>query len=274
MFTVKMIMRRGRRAEEGFSLIELLVVIAIIGILAALLLPSLSYGRFKARVTSCTNNYRQLAIAAAMYAGDDSKGGLPSFELPTESSQLVGFHNLYPWIIGLPMLKAMQTHGIAQPQMWFCPVRNKWQGASETFQARFGKSIATIDDLSKFFTDIQKSKYGFVDLNWWVPRPLEGSQTLTYPDASLLTTRLKEPWPSRMHDLTISTRPIVSDWIVGSKSETSGDSFSTASGAHVFADGIRSANSGYADGHVVTHSAKNMRWELQITDSLNSYIFY
>src|SRR5437016_11396449 len=104
-----MIMTRNRRVEKGFTLIELLVVIAILGILAALLIPAVSYGKFKARVTTCTNNYRQLALAAAMYAGDDSKGGLPSFELPTESTQLVGFHNLYPWNIGLPMLMAMET---------------------------------------------------------------------------------------------------------------------------------------------------------------------
>src|SRR5438093_5601683 len=179
-------MKRNPRVEKGFSLIELLVVIGVIGILAGLLIPAVSYAKFKARVTTCTNNYRQLALAAVMYSGDDSMGRLPSFELPTESTQLKGFHNLYPWIIGLPMLKAMQTHGIAQPQMWFCPLRDRWQGASTSFQAKFGKSMATIDDYSKFFTDIQKSKYAFPDLNWWVPRHLEGDPTLTYPDASLL----------------------------------------------------------------------------------------
>ncbi len=82
-----MIRTRNRRVEKGFTLIELLVVIAILGILAALLIPAVSYGKSKARGITCTNNYRQLALAAAMYAGDDSKGRLPSFELPTESSQ-------------------------------------------------------------------------------------------------------------------------------------------------------------------------------------------
>src|SRR6266700_6726507 len=113
-----MIRTRNRRVEKGFTLIELLVVIAILGILAALLIPAVSYGKSKARGITCTNNYRQLALAALMYAGDDSKERLPSFELPTESSQLLNFHNLYPWLIGLPMLKAMETHGIAQPPIW------------------------------------------------------------------------------------------------------------------------------------------------------------
>ena len=80
-------MARNRHVEKGFTLIELLVVIAIVGILAGLLIPAVLFGKFKGRVTTCTNNYRQLALAAAMYAGDDSKGRLPSFELPTESSQ-------------------------------------------------------------------------------------------------------------------------------------------------------------------------------------------
>ena len=48
-----------------------------------------------------------------------------------------------------------------------------------------------------------------------------------------------------MDDLTISTRPIVSDWITGSK-DTSEDSFTSASGAHAFAGKIRNANSGYS----------------------------
>ena len=130
-----------------------------------------------------------------------------------------------------------------------------------------------IDACSPSYTDTRTSNYVAVDLNWWVPRRLEGSLTLTDPDVSLLSTRLKTPWPSQMDDLTISTRPIISDWTVGSK-DTRGDFFTKASGAHAFGDRIRNANSGYADGHVVTHSARSMKWEMQLTDGENSYIFY
>ena len=131
--------------------------------------------------------------------------------------------------------------------------------------------MATIDDFAKYFTDIQHTKYAFVDLNWWVPRRLEGAPMLTYPDPSLLPTRLKTPWPSKMDDLTISTRPIVSDWMTGSK-DSSGGWFPSEIGAHVFAGRIRSANCGYADGHVETHSAGSIEWELKLTDG--NYIFY
>jgi prepilin-type N-terminal cleavage/methylation domain-containing protein len=259
---------KKRHLENAFTLVELLVVIAVVGVLAGLLLPAVAYGKFKARVTTCTNNHRQLALAAALYAGDDPKGRLPSFELPSESAKVV-----YPWTIGLPMLKAMELHGIAQPQTWFCPLRDRWQNWTTTFRWKFGRPMATIDDFTRFFTDTQQTRYGFLDLNWWVRRPLEGSPTLTYPDPSLLPTRSKEPWPSRMDDITISTRPILSDWITGEKSGAS-DSFERASGAHAYAGKIRNINSGFADGHVVTRSGTDMKWELRLTDSGNSYIFY
>jgi prepilin-type N-terminal cleavage/methylation domain-containing protein/prepilin-type processing-associated H-X9-DG protein len=97
-------------APNAFTLTELLVVIAIIGVLAALLLSSLSAAKSYSRSAACINHLRQMGIALKMYVDDhnstfpfylgstgpsygDAKGG-PASDLVYWSSKLFPYYPL------------------------------------------------------------------------------------------------------------------------------------------------------------------------------------
>ena len=88
--------------SNAFTLLELLVVIAVIGILAALLLPTLSRAKDEAGRAACVSNLRQINLAIHLYA-EDFSDSLPVLPDPNPYPNGVGayYKQLVKGYVGL-----------------------------------------------------------------------------------------------------------------------------------------------------------------------------
>jgi prepilin-type N-terminal cleavage/methylation domain len=59
------------RRCTGFSLVEIVVVIAIVGVLTAILIPTLLAAKGQAKATTCVSNLHQLGLSVQMYEQDN-----------------------------------------------------------------------------------------------------------------------------------------------------------------------------------------------------------
>ena len=103
--------------KRGFTLIELLVVIAIIAVLVSLLLPAVQQAREAARRSQCTNNLKQLALAAMTY--ESSYGCIPggsysgtTFNPPnTYPENFSCFVRMLPFMDQVPLYNQVNFNG-------------------------------------------------------------------------------------------------------------------------------------------------------------------
>ncbi|MDX2066392.1 MAG: prepilin-type N-terminal cleavage/methylation domain-containing protein [Fimbriimonadaceae bacterium] len=79
---------------RAFTLIELLVVIAIIAILAAILFPVFAQAKAAAKKSQDLSNFRQLATAIVLYAGDNDDVSLSA----DHEAGVDWYESLYPYV--------------------------------------------------------------------------------------------------------------------------------------------------------------------------------
>jgi hypothetical protein len=252
--------------------VELLVTIAIIAVLAGLLLAGVTYGKFRGRVTQCSNNMRQIAIACQLYAADGQKGYLPSYMLPTASSRLVQYREIDPWFVAFEMITNLEKYGVS-PSLWYCPTRGGWNGINGFYEWKAGKRIETGADLVNYFHLVNAPTAG-IDMFWWVPRRLEGLEA-RYPDPELIQSRSSQPWPTMIEDPAAAAQPIASDWLMGGW-DAEKKVITSASGGHSLGpkgSKVRSNNAVFTDAHVETRPFSKVQWQALSGDGKNAYLY-
>ncbi len=121
------------RTNQGFTLVELLVVIVIIGVLASMLLPSITFLKEKANRLACANNLKEIHKLCLAYAKDNDDL-LP----PCDSPKANG-----PVLLDEQMNLLIRKNYTRNTKVFHCPSRNSATDLSKEFQYDYNPYITT-----------------------------------------------------------------------------------------------------------------------------------
>jgi prepilin-type processing-associated H-X9-DG protein len=227
---------------------------------------------------------------ANVYAGDNTRGDLPSFPVKGAGGN--------PPDVSSNFLSKLEPYGMTVP-MYFCPVRSSdWQVANHQFkygmppllpaQHRFMRDYSIVD-LNKW-VNLGRSFGGYAKLihNWWVPRVTDltpvssalavgGGSLYPWPVPGFVPNGAL-PWPQRITDDSASLQPIISDYAEAFPATHDISLVPPAAAGqlgwgHFYGGSLKSINVGFADGHVVSHNRSSIQWRYDGNGGQESYFY-
>ncbi len=191
--------------RRAFTLIELLTVIAIIGILAALVIPTVGRVRESARAAQCASNLRQINLAVKLYI-EDNKGFMPASARPLLPGEKgTGTMVLWTKAVGPYLPQRGKTSTSQEHEIFVCPSAEingkRGKDLANTYTATAAivglnsAGAATVTTAARSFSSIDR------DRSSQIPFILEGKAS----NATSATTNPSRIWGSASQDMAVAS---------------------------------------------------------------------